>query len=215
MAGTITSLVVQKNNKERVNVFIDGEFAFGLALSEALRLRKGQQLTDEEIARLKAFDELEVAHERALHYLSYRQRSTAELRRYLLGKEFSEQAVETVIERLERAGLLDDAAFARLWIESRLQANPRGERALRHELRQKGIPETIIRAALADLDQQEAAYRAAIQRASRYAGSDEATFRKRLGDFLLRRGFDFATARDAVERLWNELKHDENEPDSD
>ncbi len=215
MAGIITSLVVQKNNQERVNVFIDGKFAFGLALSEALRLHRGQQLTEEEIAQLKALDEIEVAHERALHYLSHRQRSIAEMRRYLLGKGFAEQTIEAVIERLERAGLLDDAAFARLWIESRMQLNPRGERALRHELRQKGISESIIRSALADLDQSEAAYRAAQERAPRYAGSDEAVFRKRLGDFLLRRGFDFETVRDMVERIWNELQRDENEPDSE
>jgi regulatory protein len=153
MAGTITALVAQKRNKERVNVYLDGEFAFGLALIEALKLHKGQQLSDDDIARLKALDEIEVAHDRALNFLSYRPRSSEEVRRNLHQKEFAEQTIETVIERLTGAGLLDDAAFARYWVDNRERFEPRSRRALRYELRQKGVPDAAIQAALGDLDE--------------------------------------------------------------
>lgn len=204
MAGKITALVVQKRNKKRVNVYLDQEFAFGLTMLEALKLHKGQYLSDEDIAHLKALDEIEVAHERALNFLSYRPRSTKEVRDRLREKSLSDPAIDMVIERLEKAGLLDDHSFARYWVENRQQFNPRGGQALRHELKQKGISDEIIKDVIAETDEESAAYRAAQKRLRRYAQADEQTFRKRLGDFLARRGFSYSIIRDVLDRLWEE-----------
>ena len=207
MGGKVTALVVQKRNKERINVYIDGEFAFGLAMLEALKLHKGQYLDDGDIKRLKALDEVEVAYERALNFLSYRPRSVEETRRNLQKskKQFSEVAIEAVIARLVRSGLLSDEAFARYWIDNREQFGPRSARALRYELWQKGIDAAVIDAALESLDEEDAAYRAARSRLHRYARSGEQLFRKRLGDFLARRGFPYSTVRDVLDRLWEEI----------
>ncbi len=206
MGGTITALVAQKRNKERVNVYLNGEFAFGLAMAEAMKLHKGQFLSEEEIAHLKALDEIETAHEHALNFLSYRMRSSNEVRESLRRskRQFSEAAIEAAIERLERAGLLDDAAFARFWIESRERFAPRSARALRYELRQKGVPDEVIGAALADLDEEQAALRAAESKVRRYAHAEEEDFRHRLGSYLLRRGFSRAIVRDVLNRLWSD-----------
>lgn len=213
MAGTITALVAQKRNKERVNVYIDGEFAFGLALIEALKLHKGQTLTDEEIDRLKALDEIEVAHERALNLLSYRPRSTDEVRRKLQeSNKFSETAVEKALEKLERAGLLDDEAFARYWVENRERFSPRSARALRHELRQKGVSDRVVEDVVTSLDEEDAAYRAAQAKLSRYANAEEDEFRKRLGGYLSRRGFSYGTVRDVLDRIWDEIHTQTNSP---
>lgn len=213
MAGKITALVAQKRNKERVNVYIDGEFAFGLALIEALKLHKGQTLTDEEIDRLKALDEVEVAHERALNLLSYRPRSTDEVRRKLQeSNKFSENAVEKALEKLERAGLLDDEAFARYWVENRERFSPRSARALRHELRQKGVSDRVVEDVVTSLDEEDAAYRAAQAKLSRYANAEEDEFRKKLGGYLSRRGFSYGTVRDVLDRIWNEIHTRTNSP---
>jgi regulatory protein len=216
MAGTITALVAQKRNKQRVNVYLDGQFAFGLAALEAARLRKGQYLSDEEIACLKAVDEIETAYEQALHFLSFRPRSVAEVRRKLGEGKYSQAVIEAAIERLERAGLLDDEAFARFWVENRAQFGPRSAKALRYEMRQKGVPEAAIRSALDGLDEATAAYEAARGLARRLAQADRQTFYKRVGDFLARRGFAFGIIRETVERLWIEREtdsdlHDEEE----
>jgi regulatory protein len=120
MAGTITALIAQKRNRERVNVYLDGEFAFGLAASAAIGLHKGQTLSDEEIAQLRALDQAEKAHQRALNFLSYRPRSVAEVQRNLREKDVPEEIIEQEIKRLERVGLLDDEAFARYWIARRV-----------------------------------------------------------------------------------------------
>jgi len=83
MAGRITAIRVQKRNRKRANVFIEGDFAFGLAMIEAAKLSKGQYLSDEEIASLRLADEKERAYELALGFLSYRPRSQAEVARRL------------------------------------------------------------------------------------------------------------------------------------
>ncbi|NJM52668.1 MAG: hypothetical protein HC846_04275 [Blastocatellia bacterium] len=83
MAGTITALKVQAKAKDRVNVSLDGEFAFGLALIHALWLKIGQQLSDAEIAELQAADTLEKAQQRALNLISYRPRSVKEVKQRL------------------------------------------------------------------------------------------------------------------------------------
>jgi regulatory protein len=210
MAGTITSLVLQERNKQRVNVYIDGEFAFGLAMIEALKLRKGQRLSDADIAQLQALDEIEVAHEAALNFLSYRPRSTNEVRHRLAKRKYSEQAINMVVERLQEVGLLDDEAFARYWVENREQFSPRGIRALRQELQQKGVPDSDITLVVEEIDETEAAYRAASRRARRYAHMDREEFRKKVGNFLLRRGFSYGVVRDAIGRLWTE-QHDDND----
>jgi regulatory protein len=75
MSGTITALVAQKKNPDRVNVYLDGRFAFGLAAIEAVRLRRGQTLTDADVERLQAADDVEKAREKALRFLGNRPRS--------------------------------------------------------------------------------------------------------------------------------------------
>ena len=184
---------------------MDGHYAFGLAAIEAAKLRRDQVLSDEDIERLKKRDSFEKAHDRALHFLSYRPRSEAEVRRYLQGKAVSPAVEEEVVERLTRAKLLDDLAFARYWVENRESFKPRGLHMLRYELRQKGVDAKIIAQSLADLDEEESAYRAATQRGRRLAHLDQASFRQKLSAYLLRRGFPYGVVNPTVERIWQEL----------
>ena len=139
MAGTITELRVQKKRKDRVSVYLDDEYAFGVKDIVAARLRVGQRLSDEDIAGLKEQDAFEEAYNSALNFLSYRPRSTAEAKWNLQNKGVPAAMIEAVIDRLTRAGLLDDVSFAEYWVEQRERFKPRSARMLRHELRQKGV----------------------------------------------------------------------------
>lgn len=206
MAGKITALRVQKKNNQRVNVYLDGEFAFGLAVIEAAKLHRGQYLSDEDIALLREKDTRETAYERALNFLSYRPRSEAEVRRYLQDKQVPPSIQEEVVSRLTRAGLLDDHAFARYWVENRERFKPRGVYALRSELRQKGLSDAVIASALENLDEEESAYRAAQQRVARWGHLDYQPFRRKLGAYLRRRGFAFETIEAVITRVWHELQ---------
>ncbi len=204
MPATITALRLHRRNRQRVEVYLDGQRAFTLTLVEAAHLRRGQSRSDEEIAALQARDAQERAHEDALRYLSYRARSAAEIGRYLAGRQFPPEVVEAELQRLREIGLVDDVAFARAWVEDREQFRPRSPRALRQELRQKGLDEETIAQAITGIDPETSAYEAARARAARLGSLDYRQFRHRLGAFLARRGFDYEVIRTVVDRLWRE-----------
>lgn len=206
MAGTITALKFQKRNKDRANVYLDGEYAFGLDAIEAAQLRKGQILSDAEIGALKARDERNRIFNRAIHFLSYRPRSRAELQRFLRGKAIAEEVIADVVVRLEQARYLDDEAFARFWVENREQFRPRSQRALRYELRQKGVSDEVINRVLGGLDEQAAAWRAIEGRLDRWAKLPGDEFRQKVMGYLSRRGFDYSTISVALAKAYQILK---------
>ena len=204
--GVITALEIQKRNSERVNLFIDGEFAFGISALEAAHLHKGQTLTGDDIAQLRAEDAVIQAVDRGARFLAYRPRSTQEVRRNLEGKNIPAAVVETAIQRLSTLGYLDDRAFARYWVENRNAFKPLGARALRYELRQKGVTPAIIDQVLNDMtDEAEAAYQAACSKARSLRGKTQTEFKLKLGAFLQRRGFGFDVIGDVAHRLIGEM----------
>lgn len=201
----VTALKLQSRNKNRVNVELDGKFAFSLTRLEAARLRLGQELTEADIARLQEADQRERVHERALRFLAIRPRSEAEVRENLRRHKVTEALIEAEVSRLRETGLLNDEAFARLWVENRATFRPRSRRALQAELKRKGISPELIGAALAGTDDEAGAYRLAAQRAQRLRGLPRPEFRRKLAAYLGRRGFDYDIVQPIVERVWTEL----------
>jgi regulatory protein len=209
MAGKITALEYQKRNRDRVSVFLEGRFAFGLPAIVAADLRKGQVLSDAEIEVLQEEGTIESGYHKALGFLSYRPRSRAEVEAYLQKRGIPETQAEAIIERLERAGMVNDAEFAQFWVENRERFRPRGPRALRYELRSKGISDEIIEQALASVDVSDGAYRSASKKARQSGQLDRQTFVRKIMEYLARRGFDYEVAREAAERHWIELRADQ------
>lgn len=213
--GTITALRAQAKDNKRVNVFIDGSFALGVSLDTLARegLYVGKALGAEEYARLEAAEGSDKAYQAALRFLNARARSEREIRDRLGEKGFGPEPVEAALERLRALGLVDDDAFARMWVENRLAMRPRGAAALRSELGRKGIDRGLVDRVLAGDDVQsgegeraEAVARAALRR---YADApDRPTFQRRLGGFLQRRGFGYETITPIIERLWTELQEE-------
>jgi regulatory protein len=205
-AGRVTALEPQAKHPNRFNVYVEDHFALGLSAYVAARLRVGQELSTKELEELAQAEQLEEAHERALGRLEARPRSEAEIRRYLLGKEYSSEIIDQVIDRLRSAGLLGDREFAKFWVENRQVFRPRSARALKYELRQKGVPPEEIARSVKKLDEADSAYRAARPRAERLRRLDAQEFRAKLSGFLARRGFDYQVTRDTVSRIWKEIK---------
>lgn len=200
----VTALKAQAANANRVNVFLDGEYAFSLHVDLAVDLRTDQELSAAEIDALRGQDAREQAYARALHYLSFRPRSAREVERYLLDKGVAEDDVAALLARLRAAELVDDRVFARWWVGARETGRPKGAWALRSELRLKGVSDDDIDAAVAELDESASALSAAERRAEQLAHLDQDTFQRRLLAFLMRRGFGYAVARETVDRLWDE-----------
>ncbi len=204
MAKKITALKAQKRNPDRVSVFLDGEYAFGLFRVVAAWLQIGQEIDEEKIRQLKQSEASEKAYQRALNFLSYRVRTETEIRRNLKKHDTPESVIEEVLERLRRNNLVDDLHFASAWVENRSEFRPRGRRALQSELRQKGVDQEVIEEALQSLDEGELAYRAAKKNARKYLRFEWPEFRKKLLAFLARRGFNYGVAAPIVERVWAE-----------
>jgi regulatory protein len=207
MEQEISALKAQKKNPNRINVYLNGEFAFGLARIVAAWLRIGQILSEEDIARLKQQDTLEVAYLRGLRFLSYRPRSETEIQRKLSEQGFEATVIEAAILRMKENGFLGDNQFARDWVENRSTFRPRSKRMLAMELRQKGVAEEAIEQALAETgDDESLAYQTAIKYARRLASADWETFRKRLGAYLARRGFSYGTIAPVLRQVWEETQ---------
>lgn len=211
MKKTITEISAQKRNRRRVNISLNGSYAFSLDRMTAAWLQVGRELSDAEIEQLQMRDEVEVAFNQALNLLSHRSRSVAEMTRYLEGKGYAPGTLKAVLAQLEEEGLLNDDRFAREWIENRSTFRPRSQSQLRAELRFKGLEESSIDSALEEsgVDDAALAMAAARKQAHRYLSSDYETYRKKLGNALLRRGFSYATVNDTLRTLWDEMQHSE------
>ncbi len=200
----ITAIEAQKKHPNRVNIHLDGEFAFGLARITAAWLRVGQELDEEKIKRLQAEDARERAFQQAMLFLGYRARSESEIRQNLRKHEVPEQVIEETLERLRKDGLANDDQFARAWVENRSTFRPRSRRMMALELRQKGLDEESVNTALADVDDENLAYDAAQKRAARLKELEWSEFRKKLSEFLARRGFSYSVIAPVISRIWNE-----------
>jgi regulatory protein len=141
----------------------------------------------------------------SLDYLSYRSRSEKEIRSFLIRKGFWGNTADAVIGRLQEIGLVDDRGFATDWVNSRMRSKPRGARLLRQELAAKGIDRDLAKEITEGIDEDSAAYQVGLKKAKALIGVDQATFQRRLGSFLLRRGFAYDIVDETVSKLWKEI----------
>jgi regulatory protein len=213
MKHRITALTQQKHHPQRVNVYLDGEFAFGLARIVAAWLQVGQEISDEKIAQLQAEDARELAYQRTLKLLNYRPRTESEVRQNLQGHAVSDAIIDDVIERLKTSGLIDDARFAQLWVENRAETRPRSQRALTFELHRRGVQSEEIAQALETVDDEEMAYQAACKQARKLQDQEWKVFRQKLYNYLSQRGFDYQVSSQVIPRVWEEIHDHDSLPD--
>jgi regulatory protein len=202
---TVTRLEPQKKNPQRLNVYLDGDFAFGISRAAAPWLREGDQLSQQKVQALKKSDLTENAYQRALNFLSYRDRSEREIRQNLTKHQIPEDIILEVLDKLRQSSLVDDRAFAKNWIENRIQFKPHGKRALEMELSRKGISRETIDEELKGLDETTLALACARKKALNFQHLDQESFQKKLSGYLNRRGFPYQITRDTVLEIWQEI----------
>ena len=203
---TITRLEPQKKNPRRMNVYLDGEFAFGISLAVAPWLKEGDQISQQKITILQTEDELDIAYQRALNFLSYRTRSEQEIRQNLLKAKVEKEIIDAVLDKLRAGSLVNDSEFAHEWVENRIKFRPRGKRALSSELYQKGISNKIIEETLQDLDEEHLAFKLARKKMAKHKHLEKSAFQKKLYGYLSRRGFDFGLSKEVINNIWIELE---------
>jgi len=207
MQNVITSITIQKKNRNRCNIFINDAYAFSLNLLHAESLSQGDHINKHQIAELQQADEKDFAYSRALYYLKFRPRSRLEIMRYLTEKKFSSEAIASALSRLEDTKYINDYEFARLWVENRLRFRPKGTYALTAELREKGIDEQIIKKVLIGFDEPASARAAVATRLNRLQKLEKAEFKKKMYAFLTRRGFGYSLCKEACEQAWEQQIH--------
>jgi len=206
--GRVTRLVQQQKNPNRVSVFIEEAFAFGVHvdLVVAFGIQKGRTLSVDEQQRFVEADEVRTANTIALDYLSYRARTEHEVQQKLIRSGFDASIAERTVDRLRALDYLDDAAYARAYVEARFRNRGYGPRRLRSDLLRRGVPARIIDAALDAVvnpeDVLEAARLHAAKRWPRLATeTDPNKRRKKLSEYLVRRGFSYDTVRRIVDEF--------------
>ncbi len=204
----ITAIRTGRKTGKRVNIFLDSRFTFSLEAEVVVKqgLRVGQELSEDQVAALARTERHSRCFSVATRFLTYRPRSESELRERLYKRGFSEDGIEVAIARLKNQGFVDDIAFARFWKENRDSFSPRSRWLTGLELKKKGVSADVIDEVVRDTDDGDSAYRAALGKAHRLPLSDYEIFRRRLGEFLKRRGFSYDVISRTVRRLWQELK---------
>jgi regulatory protein len=143
------------------------------------------------------------AYDAAVRYLGGRPHTVAEIHRHLRSKKFDAETIDHAIDRLRAQRYVDDEAFARWWVEQRERFKPRGQRALRTELAQKGVGRDAVelvlgeRAPDADVEQ---ARRALSRPLTRWADMPDAEKRRKIHGYLAARGFDYETIDEVTRR---------------
>lgn len=210
----ITSIEPQKKKPDRFNIFVDGEFSFGLDAEALVKsgLKVGQEISEEGIGKLVVENETNKLVEKALRFLSFRPRSEREVRDHLRkkvsrsqGVKVSRNTIDTVIKKLQRLNYLNDLEFSKWWIEQRQTHKPCGVRLIRNELYQKNIDREVVDQVLGESGNREAeielATKAAKKKLKSYEKLGPQEFRQKMGQFLARRGFGWETIKDVISAL--------------
>jgi len=196
--GKITAIEPQKTNPHRYSIFIDGEFALGVAeeVIMNLGLQPHQPVSEAKLEQITFEEQVHEAQKAALRLLEYRPRSREELRRRLRQKNFPATATQRVLDRLEELGLVDDANFAQQLVQSLTRRQNLGKRAILDKLRRAGVSHDVADATmareLADYDEVSRAQQATEKYLSRLAGLPPEKQRRRLQAYLQRRGFPYS-----------------------
>jgi len=196
----ITALEPQKKRKNRLNLYIDGEFVAGIdsGTAASLGLFEGKEIDEEIISKLGDEESYQLCLDKAFLLLSIRMQTEHELWEKL-GKKSLPKDIGRTIARLKELGYVDDAVFAKLWVDSR--SHSRGAQVLRTELIKRGVKKEIIDKALMNLnaDQQLEAAREIVRTKDKPDYNKEERFKK-IGGLLSRRGFSYETIRKALEK---------------
>lgn len=213
----ITLVEPQKKNRNRFNIYLDGEFAFGADEDTVVnfRLVRGKEIGDQELEKIIFETEIGLLMGRMYGLFSRRQRTEREIRDYLRNLSFkrklidqeqiSDVVIEKVIERLKQKQLLNDVQFAQDWTRARQISKKKGQIAIKTELMQKGVSREVINGVLneqiSDESEQKLAHEALGKKAKSFKGFEGQELKQKCLQFLMRRGFSYDIAKDVVEEF--------------
>ncbi|MBE7062130.1 MAG: hypothetical protein E7382_06335 [Clostridiales bacterium] len=198
---TITELSFQTKNKDRCNLYIDGEFKTGISLETVMkyRLKVGMEIAETDLLEVINDSERQQAVVRAVNYISKRLKSKREVKDYLLSKGYDEQVVWYAVDKLKEYGYIDDEEYSKRYIES--VSSGQGRRLIEYKLMMKGVRKEDIASAYdnVNIDSKESAKTVAIKHLRNKEKSKEnlaKTYR-----YLIGKGFSYEDANFAIDSI--------------
>lgn len=190
--SVITEITAQKKG-DRLNIFLDGEFAFGVSYATAVKfgLKSGKTLNGSDIDAINAEEGNVAAFERGLKYAVKKTVSVRQMREYLGRNGFSLTAIDLAIDKLSGYGYVDDMKFAKAYVNT--YSSERGKLRIVNELKKAGVSESIIAEATADM---VSAIDGCIDKFLRTHAADK----NKLVNYLMYRGFEWDEISEAVSR---------------
>jgi regulatory protein len=209
----ITKIEAQKKKDNRVNIFIDGEFAFGCS-SELIyyhNLSKGKEINIEELKKVIVEDNYLTAKTKALKYIERALKSEFQVREFLQKKEYEDSIIDRVIEFLKEYKFIDDVYYAKAFVTQNIRMEGKGN--IRYKLIKKGIPEDVINNILNEIsskDEETVALKLAEKKLKVLCKNEVniAKIKSKLNTFLISKGYNFDTIKLVVNKL--EIKEEEN-----
>ena len=205
----ITELQVQKKNNERVSLFLDGEFRCGLSKISVLtyRLKVGSELSEARLAEILQESEVQIAFDRSLALLERYVKTERQMKDYLVQKGFAPSVADGAIDRLKRYGYIDDATYARFYVENGIRQ--KGKRRLQQELRQKGIERDLTEEILSDVQEEVSVAVAEGLKYLRGAPVTDRAVKAKVYRHLAARGFESETILSALRQMSEGVEEDE------
>jgi len=212
MEKIITALKAQKANQDRINVYLDGSFAFGVSKFVGLGLKVGQKLDPHEINRLTDLDNREKAYQYALGYIRFKPRSCHDLTVKLKEKGYPESIIASVIGEFSEKKYIDDREYAVQWVETRAVSHPRSRRMLKYELLNKGISTQDIEVAIENApNDYDLAMFLAEKNLHKFSSLNKEEFKKKIWGFLSRKAFGSFEIKKVIDDLLETKFKDETE----
>ena len=204
---TVTLIKPQKNGK-RLNIYLDDKFGFGIDLENfvTLGLKVEQELTEVEVKEIVEKAEFKKVYDKLLRFAMLRPRSEKEIKDWLKRKKVHTTLHKKLFKKLIKLDLVDDSLFAAWWVGQRASFKPRAKRVLAYELRLKGIDKKIIDQVLAEtsVDEKKIAMSELRRREYKWASLKGLEKKKKMGEFLARKGFSWDVIKKAIEPFLKE-----------
>ena len=202
----ITKIEVQKKDKNRCNLFLDGEFLAGVSLETAIKegLKEGKELDKNKLGEIIFTQEKEKALKKAIDYISKALKTKRQVIEYLERKEYSTEVINITISKMLEYGLIDDVEFSRRYIES--TSKKQGKKLIEFKLMSKGVKKQDIEKAYESIEEtdEDGVYNLAIK----HLKNKERT-RENLGKtykYLVGKGFLF----EEIDRAMSRIKEEED-----
>lgn len=207
----ITKIETGKRNKERVNVYIDDEYAFSINMELVYKfgLKVNEEVNKEKLIEISKSENLSKCKESALRTIERSYKTEKEIRDKLLAKEFDIETVDSTINFLIEYGFIDDSKFVSMYIKDRIRTQ--GRNKIRYSLISKGVNKLLIEEAFSTLDRDDEMERAIILCEKKYLNiskreDDDFKVKNKLTRYLLGRGYDYDIAKEVIKEVFIKYK---------